>query len=227
MTSLLSQLRPAPRDGCAVIACLVIWAALAMPGNADTFIFHDLTDVITVERIGTGPTLFSPTGHFLPNPGVAEYATFTLNRNDGTRIVSPSSVATGIDTGILILGPGEPFSPPISMGSDVLVWTGLGEAPCAVGDFTCSVSFGFFSDVDNPPPGASFPGFPYSPVGTMTEDGSVQTALNVVWSDGTVDIIKFESDNDVPEPSSLLLALTSFLLAGAARHRSRLLRLRD
>jgi len=177
------------------------------------FIIHDLTDVITVERIGTGPTLFSPTGHFLPNPGVAESTTFTLSRNDGTRIVSPSNVASGIDYGILIVGPGEP-PPPLGIGSDLLAWVGLLGEPCALGDFTCSVSFGFSSALDIiPQGGVGFPGFLYNQVGTMIEDGSVQTALNLVWSDGTVDMIGFQSDVEpIPEPSTVVLLLSGVAL---------------
>lgn len=56
----------------------------------------------------------------------------------------------------------------------------------------------------------------------ITEDGTVQTAGTVTWSDGTVDTIKFQSDVDpvvVPEPSSMLLLLTGFVALGISKHR--------
>ena len=44
----------------------------------------------------------------------------------------------------------------------------------------------------------------------ITEDGTVQTIGTVTWTDGTVDTIRFQSDSEVPEPSTILLMLTGF-----------------
>jgi len=93
---------------------------MSLSARADIFIFHDLTDVITVERIGSGPTVSSLLGHFLPDIRF-ESADLTLSRDDGTRIVSPANVYSGLNFGIEIVGPNEPPDFP----SDALLWTGL------------------------------------------------------------------------------------------------------
>lgn len=55
----------------------------------------------------------------------------------------------------------------------------------------------------------------------LTEDGTVQIASTVTWSDGAVDTIQFQSaDSPTPEPSSLILLGTGVLgLIGAARRK--------
>lgn len=57
----------------------------------------------------------------------------------------------------------------------------------------------------------------------LTEDGTLQIAGTVTWSDGAVDTIQFQSADSptpTPEPSSLLLLGTGLLgLGGAARRK--------
>jgi PEP-CTERM motif len=60
---------------------------------------------------------------------------------------------------------------------------------------------------------------------TTIEDGTVQTAGTVTWSDGTVDTIKFQSDVNeappaVPEPGTLLLFGSGLIsIVGFARRK--------
>jgi len=51
----------------------------------------------------------------------------------------------------------------------------------------------------------------------LTEDGTVQTIGTVTWTDGTVDTIRFQSDSEVPEPSTILLMLAGFAGLGTLR----------
>jgi hypothetical protein len=85
----------------------------------------------------------------------------------------------------------------------------------------------FFSDHENR-------GIPCNVVGgcQLTEDGTVQTAVQITWLDNTgavvaVDNIKFQSDvavTPVPEPASVLLLLTGFAGLGISRLRHRVAR---
>ena len=66
----------------------------------------------------------------------------------------------------------------------------------------------------------------------LTEDGTVQTAVQITWFDSTgavvaVDTIKFQSDvavTPVPEPASVSLLLTGFAGLGISRLRRRVAR---
>ena len=51
----------------------------------------------------------------------------------------------------------------------------------------------------------------------VIETGAEQLAGTVTWSDGSVDTINFNSDTEVPEPSSFLLILPGFAAMCAAR----------
>ena len=51
----------------------------------------------------------------------------------------------------------------------------------------------------------------------MTENGLIQTAGTVVWTDGTIDSLQFQSDAPEPSTSLLLLAALAMFEAGIIR----------
>jgi hypothetical protein len=157
--------------------------------TADTIVFNDLTDNVSVLTTSTRVTGLSCTVNSL-----FESCVFTLLPPGSP----PATLISGAPVTILIAE-----NPGPSNISDEIV-TGL-ILPPGVG-----VGINFFSDVDANP---SSPGQCFTPpiivLCSLVENGTVQTAAQLCWSDGIVDIIQFRSDV-VPEPSSWLRLLIGF-----------------
>src|SRR5689334_1434017 len=104
--------------------------------------------------------------------------------------------------------------------SDALLFQGLATSfgLCAAPNvINCDARFDFWSRREFDPSVQWLPAL-FTSIGQVIEDGTTQTALTVVWSDGNVDTIKFQSDvSDVPEPSGLILLLSILFLVASTR----------
>lgn len=173
-----------------ILGVVAVFVGTPTIGQADNFIFHDLTDVLSIEHQGTASTVVSSSCSTGP---AFESCTLTFT--------APSGDTLGFVT---------PFNP----GTRIL------ESDGSLSDFiTYSinptppglVTITFYSDID---------GVPFSPPGLMTvcggpcpsivEDGSVQTAYEAVWLSHR-DTVSFQSEV-VPEPSSTVLLATIFAM---------------
>jgi hypothetical protein len=89
-----------------------------------------------------------------------------------------------------------------------------------------SDQFSIFPVGNTPSVGVRFSSFPDSSIGTvcsnctLAEDGTMQQAGTIAWSDGTVDTFFFQSASaDAPEPAAFLLALIGILALALPIHR--------
>jgi hypothetical protein len=168
---------------------LLLGATVLCPSLlADTFTFLDL-DMSAVQIQASNPSR-------LANVVMqAQSAAFDLLSP------SPNAVPIGetITQGLPHLNIGEITS---TCGPTGLV-AGCESDTLSVSPFAHTVGLLFFSDATD-----SFPCAAEIRC-QITEDGTVQMAGTITWNDGTVDSIRFQSLEPVPEPSYLIVLLTA------------------
>jgi hypothetical protein len=183
---------------CRAIALLAILYFLASPVLADTIEIYDGA-TLTVEHVGTSRLFTSACGMI----GGLEGCAFSLKSTNGATI---SSTISGGNPRVAIGDPGGVFV------SDLLTLAGIKQGS---GGFTGAA----ISQSDTGPRLLCGPLLPC----TIIENGEIQTALTVNWSDGSKDTISFATGvvTPVPEPSSLLLSLVGLTLVGLWIHRAK------
>jgi len=179
-----------------MLAALAPAFLLPLASNAGTITFFDLTDTVTV---------LDTTGRSdLPVVCTPMEACF------GTISAPNGAVAVTVDfTGMNIF---EPLGFPGSGRISDVMFLSINQTTQPI-----TVGVSFSSDTDglimDPIPG-----------GRMFEDGTIQTAGAITWlnADGsvnTIDTIRFQSDVEAPEPSSLLLFPTLYAAFAMWKHR--------
>lgn len=168
----------------------------SVPGRADTFIFNDLNDIISLTQVGSNDTF---------SGGCTLESCYLL-----VSTKNPSQEALRLFP-ILYVAIADPGG---ATFSDAIV----AEQPIDVVFATYAISFA--SD-PTPPSGTNCRDL--TPPGCqMTEDGTFQTAGTVNWfSPGTSTVVRTDTlifasdaslpDSETPEPSSLLLFATGLL----------------
>jgi len=175
------------------LAALVFVPAIVLmvqPASADTITFFDTTDTITVGQVGSqhNVTLF----------------------NTQTSTTGSCSATESYECDVFITSPTGATTTSSSMGLNI---SEAGVDPTvAVSDYVQVVTSSdqYFVIFASDPPGDPSSVLGLTPIAgpSIGETGGVQTAFTLNWSDGTSDIIKFQSDLDapVPEPSAVPVA---------------------
>ena len=193
-TDLVQASRGPVRCRVGVVTMLFALIGLALPSRADVFIFHDLSDQVTIE--GPSNRIQGTCGS---DPEACGQLTITQpSMNAFITAFSPNSF-------VYFSEPSDP--------TKVSDYTNIGAG---TGQLHTSYNLFFQSDNESGNLGACPGG-----VCDFVEDGSAQTAYTITWSDGTTDTIQIESDaleaSAVPEPRLILLTLIlSMLLVGAS-----------
>jgi len=188
----MSKLLFASRRLRGVRTVLLLTALLCVSGTlrADTITVNDLTSTLTLTHIGTNRLVTYSCGLI----GTSEGCTFAIT---GIGVTIKSTIGGGQPV-VAIADPGGKFV------SDLLTMEGVTAGSQVL-------TGAFISLADGATPVACAPPVPC----TITENGKLQTALTVTWSNNTTDTIRFKSDiESVPEPSSILLLLTGLAPLG-------------
>jgi len=172
---------------------------LTLPALADTITVYDGTDKLRVVHLGTSHSFTSACGNTAQGVEVCGFAVASLT----------ATIQSTIGGGQPIVVIGEPGG---AFVSDIFTFEGVTKG-------LSGFMGAFISDSDTGPQQACGPSN-FMPC-TIIENGGIQTALTVAWTDGTVDTIRFQSDVPVPEPSSLLLSLVGLALVGLWIHCAR------
>jgi len=188
------------RRGAATLAFMLLSGAVlgSTDALADTIIFHDLTDTLSVEQIGSSDNLIISC-----TTTTIERCTVTVTRAGVTAQGAPGDSFIAEDASLQFASDrfvATPFSPNINSFS--LLFDSLADES----QMSCTAAFG-------------------SPCNTF-ETGRVQSLGQLTWAIGGADTIQFQSDVDataVPEPSTALLLATvcPMLLGVAWRRRER------
>jgi len=182
-----------PRLSVWLLPCILV--LLPQSSSADTIIFHDLSEPVTVS--GTDPSR----DVVLFEPGYVEVQVYGPN----------NATLVGFERGPLLVFIIEP-NVPIPSADNVPMSDALHvdfEPTLALVDFAS------FDDAPYPGLGGGGPFLADCSFSTldyfcMAETGGIQTVTELLWSDGTVDTIQFQSDisSDIPEPSTVMLLAT-------------------
>jgi hypothetical protein len=188
------------------------------PIRADTFLFSDLTDGVTL----------TASSRIIAGPCAASFGNVGQPIEECNGQVGPPSLSPfATITQVTILGQDRSFfnnirvnyseaSPSETILSDTVRVTS--EGATFEGDFQYLLAFE--SDINSSPVLCSVIG------GCDTaETGGIQTVGTVTWSDGTVDTIQLQSDVNevpaVPEPSSMFLLISVLAFLSVSIHRVR------
>jgi len=192
-------------------AAMLLVGLISQPPDAlgDTIIFHDLTETVTVEHIGSADIEIT-------EPCLEDFGCTVILTRAGATVVSATFGPLVISESSLVTG-GK-----IGIAEDATLQFLSEEFIAASENFDFVLTFDSLADstvlsCDQ----ASLP-FACS----SFETGAVQTLGTIHWSSGGDDTIQFESDVEaaaVPEPASALLlaAACGILLPYARRRRQR------
>jgi hypothetical protein len=193
-------------------AALLAFLFIVQPASADTIRFVDATNTITVVHNGTARTITlfnTQTSTFGDCSATETYQcdVYIASKNGATP-TSPDISRNISEAGI---------NPTVAVSDTVFAQpASLSNKPAYL------VIFASDRPGDLPSGGLGLTPAPGAPV--IIENGDIQTAFTLSWSDNTSDTIEFRSNLDpVPEPGTLVLFGSSLVMAsGFLRRRSRL-----
>jgi hypothetical protein len=195
-------------------AAMLFVGLISQPPTAlgDIIIFHDLTETVTVEHIGSADT--ATTASCLEDigcpVGLTRAGATVVSATFGPIVISPRSLLLGGKIGIA-------EDATLQFVSDEFI-------AVSQSDFSAFV-LNFDSLADGTQISCTDPSLTFGC--TVVETGAVQTLGTIHWSSGDDDTIQFESDVEVaaavPEPASALLLATAcaILLPYTRRRRHR------
>ncbi len=175
-----------PVSGWITVAVMSLWLWCGMDAvQADSFIFRDTTDNITLEHSGGAATIVTNDCPPKGVEGTSGQCFLIFNRN-GLGTTSPDGLLTITE---------DPQR--VNMSDFVIVQQTVGDYRISFASFTDGSVGGCLGGCD------------------LQETGLVQTAFVLNWADGSADTVSFQSDQEgaaaVPEPTTGLLLATGLL----------------
>jgi hypothetical protein len=192
-------------------------AWFARPAVADVIIFHDLVDQITVEHIGSehlmvidGAIVGSAAGSCAPGEAFACFV----------RLSSPTAGVTPNGPSMVVGITEQGVDPTVAWSDSISYQPGTSMALLRFASDPAPTDPNAEQNVVGLTPGVAD--------ALIAEDGTVQTAFTVTWSDQTTDTIQFQSDVEpqrVPEPASAILVATGLIGLSLIRRRGQVRRI--